>query len=104
MTFIFYPSLIAICRTTFVKRLLNKKIFGKIAKISFDVYIWHNLLLIIMYIGIKILDLSFDFNDFWLMIVFTLFSFIVGTISYYLIEMPINHYIKKVSSNLNNTE
>lgn len=93
MTFIFYPALIIAFLSNPMKQLFTSKVIGTLGKISFDVYIWHNPMFLLMYILIKVLGITINLNTISAMIIYTIISFAVGTVSYYLVEKPINRYI-----------
>lgn len=70
MTFIFYPALIILCKSKVIGKIFNRKIIGKIGKISFDVYIWHNPLFLLLYICIDVFNWNLNLNSYdWICIV-----------------------------------
>lgn len=95
MTFIFYPSVIILLNTNFIKRVFNSKIFGKLSEISFDVYIWHVPVFLAMILLLQFLGITIDFNRVEVMLGYLLLTFFIGTISYLCIESPINKYLRK---------
>ena len=99
MTFIYYPALIIFCKTPIVDKILNRKVFGEIGRISFDVYIWHSPFFILMFILIKIFKWNLNLNCYWTMIGYAIICYAFGTISHYFIERPLNKMlINKIES------
>lgn len=98
LTFVFYPSLIIVCKSPVVSKWLDRKWIGLLGRISFDVYIWHWPFFILLDILMKSFHWNLALGNPWTMIGYTIFCYIFGTFSYFCIEMPINRYInKKVS-------
>lgn len=95
MTYVYYPALIIVCKADIIRKLLNKNIIGKIGRISFDVYIWHNPFYILMYIFIKIFKWNLNLNSYRTMIGYAIVCFIFGGISFYFIEQPLTRWIEK---------
>lgn len=95
MTFIYYPVVIILCRTELVRKIIDREIFGKIAQISFDVFIWHNPFYILLYILIKVFDWNLNLNSYLTMIGYTIVCYVFGTFSYYCIELPLKNVIDK---------
>lgn len=99
MTFVFYPAIIVLCHSNFCKKVFRAKIWGVIGNISYDVYIWHTVLFILMYVVIKVLGINVNLFQVSAMICFTAITFVVGTVSHFAIEKPIQ---KKLFQNRNN--
>ncbi len=95
MTFMYYPALIILCKSKIVSRVLNRKIIGKLGQISFDVFIWHNPLFLVLQICIKAFKWNIDLNSYLTMIVYAVVCYIIGTFSYYIIERPTAKLIDK---------
>ena len=95
MTFIYYPALILLCRSKSVSKILNRKIIGKLGRISFDSFIWHVPLFLVMYICIKVFNWNLKLDSYVIMICYAAFCYIVGTISYYIIERPTAKLVDK---------
>lgn len=86
---------IIVCKSNLIGRLLNRKIIGQLGRISFDVFIWHNPFYLLLYICIRLFNWNINLNNWITMIGYTVFCYIWGTISYYLIEQPIDKIINK---------
>ena len=96
MTFVYYPSVIIILQSKYVSKLFERKICSICDEISFNVYIWHGVLLLGIVCIRDILNLNFNWNGKLSMLIFTLFCFLAGTISYFAIEKPIKNKIESV--------
>lgn len=95
MTFIYYPALIILCKSKTVSRVLNRKIIGKLGQISFDVFIWHNPFYLVLYICIRVFNWNCNLNSYVTMMCYAVVCYIVGTISYFVIERPVAKLIDK---------
>lgn len=94
LTFIYYPMLIIVFNTGYMRKIFRFKIIDVCARISFNVYILHYSLFPLSYIAIKVLNLNIDLNSLTSMLYFSIFSIVVGSISYFGIEKPLNKYLK----------
>lgn len=94
LCFIFYPSLIILFQTKPVKKLFSSRFWGTWGKISFDVFMWHNLLYLTMYIAMKAFNFSIDFSKVSNMYLYAIFCEVFGVVSYYLIERPLDRHLK----------
>ena len=100
LTFIYYPALIIIFNIDIIKKIYSSKLITKLAETSFNVYVWHVGAILIFIIVNKACNLNINFSSYKVMIVFTILLYIFGTISYYLIEKPLEKLIfKKLNSN-----
>lgn len=95
LTFIFFPTLIIFFKTPLFNYLFKFKIWRFLGRVSYNVYIWHIPLLMLMYILIGIFSLNVDFKLPITMITFTLITWLFGILSYYFIEEPIENICKK---------
>lgn len=95
LTFLLYPAIIVIFETNIVKRIFNNKLWGVAGNISFDVYLWHNPMIPLMYVVMTFFNFSIDFSKLSSMYIFTIISIIVGIFSYYLCERPLAKFVNK---------
>ncbi|WP_315280855.1 acyltransferase [Fusobacterium hwasookii] len=95
LTFIYYPALIIIFNIDIIKKIYSSKLITKLAETSFNVYVWHVGAILIFIIVNKGCNLNINFSSYKVMIVFTILLYIFGTISYYLIEKPLEKLILK---------
>lgn len=93
VTFLLYPAIIILFHTKPVKKFFGWKGIGTLSAISYNVYIWHLLLLIVLLAANVKYELHIDYTNRMVMIVGLLVSWVVGTLSHYFIEKPINRYI-----------
>lgn len=96
LVFCYFPAIIIIAKIPFIKKMFNYKWIGVLGKITFDVYIIHNPLYVLMYIFIKIFNLNINLNSEVTMMLYTVICFATGTIIHFLYEEPINKYINRV--------
>lgn len=95
MTYFFYPAIIILLHTDVAKKIFKWKFIGKLSEISYNVYVWHLLILIVLISANRLWELNIQYNNVFVMIASLIVSFIVGTLSHYFIEKPINRYIDK---------
>lgn len=94
MTFVYYPALIILFLSAPVTRLFRHRIWGTLGTITYDVYIWHLPLLLLMYIILELLPVSVNVRSVGTMLIFTAIAWGMGTLSYYLLEKPIQRVTK----------
>ncbi|WP_338951460.1 acyltransferase [Fusobacterium nucleatum] len=99
LTFIYYPILIIIFNSDIIKRILSSKITGKIGEISFNVYVWHGGFILLLSIINKYYSFDINFASYKIMAISTIILYVFGTISYYLIEKPLEKLIFKKLNN-----
>ncbi len=99
LTFIYYPAIIVLFSSNPVNKFFNLKYVGKITgvlgRISFDVYVWHYVCMLLYLITIKRYPVFVEARSFKGMLICSAFCFVVGTLSYFCIEKPINKAINK---------
>ena len=88
LTFIVYPAVLIIVRWGLPDPVVNRKVWGTLGCISFDVFMWHVNILIVFSIIEYLSGHSISYGDPAVMLLFVLICFAVGTASYYLIEKP----------------
>lgn len=96
MTFWFYPALIIIFSSRPVAKLFDHKFIGTLGKITYDTYIWHNPNFLLLYIIPAITGRSWNLLTARAMLIYTAVAFVMGAVSYYALERPINHGVKKL--------
>lgn len=95
LTLFFFPAIIILAQNPLFKKTLHYSWIGTLGKIMFDVYVWHNTVLLSIRC-MKDLDwISFDTTQRRWMYLVWIITLLVGTISYYLVEVPINKRINK---------
>lgn len=97
MTYIYYTGLLILAETKYVTKLLKNRVFEICGRMSFDVYIWHNPLFILLYICIDLNLLSIDkIYSVSAMCIYTLICWVIGILSYYCIEKPFARVCKSL--------
>ncbi len=95
VTFIFYPALIILFASPLASRLLKARFIGTLGAISFNVFMWHaSLLLLLKLISLKT-ELPFSVQSFPAMLIFTAIAYAFGAVSHLLIEKPIDKLLKR---------
>lgn len=94
-TFVLYPAIILLLHTKTAQNLFCWKGFSAISEISFDVYVWHLLFLIVMLAANVKWEMHLDYGNPITMFIGLGISWVIGVISHYGIEKPINRYIDK---------
>lgn len=95
MTFIYYPAVIVLAETGSAQKILNIKFFGILGQIAFGIYVWHFELNVLADIANSLLHLNINFNSRFTELIMVLLNIAVGFGSYYILERPINRFIKK---------
>ena len=98
LTFVYYPAIIVVAESKFVQKILRWPFIGTMGAISFNVYVWHFEINAFSYGLNKKLELGIDFSSRWTELVFVLVTIAIGTASYYVLEGPINKWIKKIQA------
>ena len=85
-TFLLFPAIIIIFRTPCVEKLFKHRFFSTLAAISFNAFLWHMPLIVIL----LILNYKINISIFLLtrtgMVVFTIVTMLIGALSHFLIE------------------
>ncbi len=97
MTFIYYPALIILFKYSFISNVFKHRIIGVISNITFDVYLWHNVLILMIYLIINAFNLNVNMNSGIAMLCYTAISFLIGGASYFLIDKPLQNRFVKAS-------
>lgn len=95
MTFVFYPALIILFSSRPLAKLFDHNCIGTLGKITYDTYIWHCPNFLLLYIIPALTGRSWSLLTVKAMLLYTVFSFVVGAVSYYALERPINRWINK---------
>ena len=94
MTFIYFPAVIVLAETRIVQKILNWKFFGVLGQIAFGIYVWHFEFNVLMDIANSLLHLGINFDSRWTELIVVLLNIMIGFASYYVLEIPINRFIK----------
>ena len=91
VTFIYYTVIICLFEIPQVNGIFKFTFLKTLSEISFNVYLWHITLLLVLYM---VIEIFFEGQSWFLcspttMYLFTIGSFVWGSISYYFIERPI---------------
>lgn len=95
MTFIYYPAVIVLAETRSVQKILNRRLFGVLGQIAFGIYVWHFELNVLADIANSLLHLGINFDSRMTEFIMVLLNIAVGFASFYILERPINRFIKK---------
>lgn len=94
MIFIYYPALILLFIGSPLKQMLNYKFIGILGKITYDMYVWHVPILLLLYIISNKKPELINFDLRYTMYAFAGGMVIVGIISHYLIDRPIQRLLR----------
>ena len=100
LTFILYPSIIIVLQAQLFHRLFSYKVWEIWGKVSYDVYIWHNPMFLMMYILFWITRWDPDLTKISSMYIYCIASQIAGVLSYIFIEKPLNHWLRGMKENI----
>lgn len=91
-TYLFCPALILVMHTKPVQRLFRHSLWGRLSAVSYHVYIWHNVLQLLLY-TINTPFWSTDKPVY--MYLFALMTWGIGTLSWWLFEGPVGKLLPK---------
>lgn len=89
VTGILYPAIIVIFSEKRVKKLFKHSIWKTLGEISFNMYIWHICVFLMLFVLDKNFALGINYDSIRTMLIATIAATIAGVISYYCIEKPI---------------
>lgn len=95
LTFLFFPSVIVVFNSAFVKKLFSIQIFQILGNISYGIFAIHLDMMLVMYIFICILDLNINVYSHKVMLAFAGICIVVGLILHYLYERPVTKWLEK---------
>lgn len=97
LVYLVYPSVIILMLTSKTLNLLfNHKICGILGSISFEMYLWHSPIMVISAILIYLTDYHPEYT-YASMIAFTILVFVISALIYFMIEVPVTHWLKKIN-------
>ena len=100
LVILMWPSLIIFFRNRVFKKFINGSIWSKMAKVSYDTYVWHCPILHFAYGIVKVNNISYC-NTIWFTTLTVIVICVLGYISFIFLEKPIqklisDHLYKKV--------
>lgn len=93
IAFIIWPSLIILLQSNIFNKITKQPLWSKAAKISYDVYVWHCPLLHLL-LGIVMVNKINVYDTVPFMILTVVLTVIIGCISYWCLEKPIQNGIE----------
>lgn len=102
VTFIVFPAIVMLFETKAMKSLFRHKLWGVLGGISFEVYLWHLPLMLLMYFLMKLGNWSLNFENILSMFAFSGVTLVFATLMYFGVEKPISKLISKKTAK--NTE
>lgn len=98
VVFIYYPAIIIVIETPAAQKLLNRKCFGILGQIAFGIYVWHFEFNTLADIIDNMFELNVDFGSLPVEFVMVMLNIAIGFASYFILERPLNRFIKKKTS------
>ena len=102
MTFVFYPALIVLFESAPSQKLLDRRVFGTMAQVSFSVYIWHFEFYTLCAIVNDIRKLGVNFSNRLIETAVLITVIGIGAVSFCFIETPLNRLIKEKTGSMPN--
>lgn len=103
LMFITFPSMIIVFLSKRMKSIFFAGIWQKWGGITFDIYVWHFILIIIL-MSLKMSVMSdLPINSRWFMIVIAMVVTFIGTISYYFIEKRMQKLVADIVNRIRAT-
>ncbi|MBE6534389.1 MAG: acyltransferase [Ruminococcaceae bacterium] len=95
ITFLFYPALIILCETNFMRKIFCHKIWGTLSGISFEVYLWHIPMILVLCFFVNKFSWNIDFNNVAIMFIFLGAMWIWGAVMHFFVERPITKLLTR---------
>lgn len=96
MTFIFFPALVWLMGLPGVVAFLNNRIIERLAVISFDVYVWQLVGILILLTVHDVYRLDFPIESRTTMLMFVVFLYLWGFVSNRFITQPVTDTLRKI--------
>lgn len=93
LSFIYFPALVIVFDSKIMQEILNHRMLGVLANISFHTYIWHLPVLILLFLGK--FDIVWNLHGVFAMVFYAVGCFVVGAISYFGLEGPIQKWLTR---------
>lgn len=96
--FLFYPVLVLFMVSRPMRKLLNFKLLGGLGEATYDVYIWHVPMMLAMYVVFEKFGIHYNLDYYKCLCGFVGGTFVVGIVSHYLVDAPIQKWIRRQES------
>ena len=96
LEFFLYPPLIMLATSPYAKRVFSWKLWGFLGAVSFDVYVLHYMIFLLIRCADHYWNMHLDFANYGLEFVILLIVLLVGMLSYLFVEKNLNKLAKKV--------
>ena len=96
MTFIFFPALVWLMGLPGVVAFLNNRIIEKLAVVSFDVYVWQLVGILLLLTVHDVYRLDFPIESRTTMLMFVVFLYLWGFVSNRFITQPVTDTLRKI--------
>lgn len=94
--FLFCPSLIILLQTDCAQRVFRHSIWQVMCEISFNTYVWHSPLQLFLTLVAPQFIYSQRLGHMYL---FALLAWIIGTVSHFLLEIPLQKWLPRIAQN-----
>jgi peptidoglycan/LPS O-acetylase OafA/YrhL len=86
LVFLFFPAIMILCTSDFAQKLFSAKIWNVLGGASFDTYVLHCLILILIRCADKYWGFGLNFANWWLEYLICVVIFGIGLLSYKFVE------------------
>ncbi len=90
----YFPALIGCFKTDGMERIFSGKLISQMAAVSFEAYIWHSAVYMILLILLATNGFAVNLNSFGMMVFVAALVEIFAVAMYYLVERPIRRRLK----------
>lgn len=94
-TFLLFPALLFLFKSNVVSRIFSSKIWGEIAAIAFNVFLWHMPMLVAWMLIFRTTQINYPLLTRRGMWGFVIFMLLVGSVSHLCIETPLKKLLEK---------
>lgn len=98
LVFLFFPAVMIIFNSEQAKRLFSAKIWNELGGASFDTYVLHVLILLLIRCADKYWGFGLNFSNWWLEYLICLIIFAIGILSYKFVEPRLRILAEKAVS------
>ena len=95
VTFFVFPAVVILFETKLMHSIFRHKIWGTLSGISFEVYLWHLPLMLLMYLIMNVTGWTPPFENMASMYIFLGITWVFATVMYFGVERPITKLLTR---------
>lgn len=95
LIFILYTAILLLALNKNIAKIFRNKVFRFLGKVSFDAYVWHLNIIICVIILNTFMKTDIELASRCTMLIVSVLIWVLGMISYFVLDRPISEVIKK---------